>query len=270
MKDDLIIVGTLPDPDVLDFGNTAQYIRLNRLRQERLELAIAIETEGFSVTRTTRDWPRDDFVKKGSKVVDNFRYGPRFSEGGNILATRDFILASDYISEGVGGRNYAKKKLKDIYGAHPYFLPPALLHVNGDDNRHIDLSLLPIEQLRMLLVDEKYYSLHHALVDEVAGKEDYSIKQVVDNYSGQREWPCNSLVLEKEPSEIIVFTNKGNNGSPLCDIGENVGFRVIEIPFMNNASENGSTKCATNVLPISYISHGLFQLYSTILADHAA
>ena len=103
MLDDIVIVGTLDDYSIGDFDRGEEFEKYKVMRQERLGLANAIESAGFEVVRTTRDWPRDDFVRKGDLVIDIFGYSSRFSEGGNIIPTSEFLLVSNIVCEGLGG-----------------------------------------------------------------------------------------------------------------------------------------------------------------------
>lgn len=255
-----IIVGTLDELKEEDFTHRYEYLDFCKMRDERLLLLKAIENEDFDVTEVPIAWPRDIFNVHNGKVIDIFTYGPRFAEGGNVIPTKNVIIASNHINKGEGGEETSISGIRSIYNLEPFFFPPAMEKMKEKHNEHIDPAILPFDQLGILYIDKAYREHNKRKVSEFAERNYFSeIISVGDNYSGPREWPCNSLILEKPSGDLVVFTNKGKKGSYIKGDLSRKGIKTIEVPFMNNTFEGGSVRCATNYLPDSCKSSDIFK-----------
>lgn len=230
---------------------------------ERRKIAKAIG-EYLPVVEVPFQFPRDHFVFNGGRYIVRRPNRNEYNvcgEGGCFHVGNNFVLVSEDLLNEDDPPYASQQAVREVVTQN---FPGKSIHVvpmgfglgarkSTGWLRHTDLTILPIESQKCLLVDMNLYSLNDGLRDK-STKQFQQIARALDwdleIYNSERDssiryFPMNCLSIPKPGGELI-FANKNVPGVLEILRCRGVDFVPIDVKYMPEAS-NASIRCVTNV-----------------------
>jgi hypothetical protein len=237
---DLVLVGVFEPKDESE----------REMLEERVSLIAKLESHKVPFLAVDSIWPRDDFVFFNNKLLSRKIYG-HYADGGYVRSYPQFTVACAGVSE---DENSGKtdstddrlRKLRKLYGKNIQIIPDPNYTLNDELRPHSDMVIFPIPDKRLVYVDAIYYKENNDAIDNFSKRFNLGVRTVFNNY-GVPSWPCNTLSI-KDENRTINITNIVGNGDFIHQL-EELGNKVISLPFMANCKRGGSVNCATNTIP---------------------
>ncbi len=235
-----------------------------------VNLARAIRHNGYRVTLTTTQWPRDEFIRHESNYV--FARGPPgaepnyFGEGGNVLVGNGFLLCGDGISNiaresrsippsdflGDNGPEKLEAAHSTLASAYRNFFSDTRIHViptgkcDGIGHNHIDMSVLLLNNSKIVYFDAHHNRIGLALpcLQRAAQSEGLSLR-VMDDHASEVWYPLNALVLDGASEDLVYVDSKA---TALRAALKKDGVRAIAVDLPQHYDPCGKQNCMTNTI----------------------
>lgn len=183
-------------------------------------------------------WPRDRINSFNDCYIPckNRLRGRKIGAGGYFVCGKDYSIFSEDIYEKPGLRNKLAETLEDFFEV-PVYMVEAYACRNSIG--HMDLTVLPIPQKDILIVDSRHYKQQKERFEEIAEAQEQ--KLVVAE--GCHSWACNCLVLEKDGEPVVVANEKTKKFQKLLS---KLNLDYVTVLSDVSPSLNGSIRCSTN------------------------
>ncbi|MEK6968963.1 MAG: hypothetical protein AABW48_00890 [Nanoarchaeota archaeon] len=205
------------------------------------ELGQVVKRLGYKVGYTAHDWPRDYLISFNDKYIARNPGNRAIAEGGCFVFGKDYLIFSENIVT-LNSKTDSKKRILrntleqffevPVYSITGYYSPKGLM-------RHIDLTLLPIPQREMLIVDNRHYIQATHAFKQIAKAQ--HLELVVAKHCSL--WALNCLVLEYQSNPVVIANDET---TPFLKLLDELKLDYEMVTADTSPLAGGSIRCRTN------------------------